>query len=128
MRSSEFTDNNVWKRHGKCIIFAIAIVALQLIPIKLVQAEPTPINTHFTIERIFTGKFEPSSMTFLGPDDILVLSRDEGKVYSVSHGVESGPLLDENVATDGYRGLLGVISTINEMQDTNVFLYFTEAR
>ena len=40
----------------------------------------------------------PSSMAFLGPDDVLVLDRDEGKVFRVTHGIQSGPLLDVNVA------------------------------
>ncbi len=67
-------------------------------------------NTQFRIERTFAANFEPSTMTFLGQDDILVLDRDEGKVYRVTHGIESGPLLDVNVGTDGYRGLLGVVA------------------
>jgi glucose/arabinose dehydrogenase len=85
-------------------------------------------NTHFTVERIFTGHFEPSSMTFLAPYDILVLDRDAGKVYRITDGVQSKPLLDVKVATDGYRGLLGVAATLNEKKSINVFLYFTEAR
>ena len=39
----------------------------------------------------------------------------------------SGPILDVNVGTDGYRGLLGVVATDNEKESINVFLYFTEA-
>jgi glucose/arabinose dehydrogenase len=66
-------------------------------------------------------------MTFLGPDDLLLLNRDEGKVYRVTHGIMSGPILDVNVATDGYRGLLGVAAA-NESHFIKVFLYFTEAR
>jgi glucose/arabinose dehydrogenase len=112
----------------KVIIFAIIIGALQLIPIKFVHAEPTMINPRLTIERIFEGNFEPSSMTFLGPDDIMVLDRDEGKVYRIKHGIESGPILDVNVATDGYRGLLGIVPSTNQKESTNLFLYFTEAR
>ena len=49
-------------------------------------------------------------MVFLGPDDILVPDRDEGKVFRVTHGIQSGPLIDVNVVTNGYRGLLGVAS------------------
>jgi hypothetical protein len=66
-------------------------------------------------------------MTFLAPNDILVLDRDAGKVYRVTNGDLSGPILDVNVGTEGYRGLLGVV-TANEKELTRVFLYYTEAR
>jgi aldose sugar dehydrogenase len=112
----------------KLIILAIILLALQLIPSKSLHAEPIMTNTHFAVERIFTGHFEPSSMTFLSPYDILVLDRDVGKVYRITDGVQSKPLLDVKVATDGYRGLLGVAATFDEKKSINVFLYFTEAR
>ena len=47
-------------------------------------------------------------MAFLSADDVLVLDRDEGKVFRIIDGVQSKPLLDVKVATVGYRGLLGV--------------------
>jgi len=109
------------------IIFAIILVAIQLIPIIFVHAEPTMTNTHFRIERTFSANFEPSSMAFLGQDDILILDRDEGKVYRVTHGIKSGLLLDVNVGTDGYRGLLGVVATYDSQESIHVFLYFTES-
>ena len=73
-----------------------------------VQAQPLVVNPMFDVETVFSGSFEPSSMVFLGQDDILVLDRDEGKVFRVTDGIQSKPLLDVNVATDGYRGLLGI--------------------
>lgn len=66
-------------------------------------------------------------MTFLGADDILLLDKDNGKVYRIKNGIESGPLLDVNVASDGYRGLLGVTASNKEIEPTKIFLYFTEA-
>src|SRR5688500_13042363 len=98
----------------KRLIFGIILVAVQLIPAISVHAEPTITNTHFRIERIFSANFEPSSMAFVGQDDILVLDRDVGKVYRVTHGIKSPPILDVNVGTAGYRGLLGVVATVNE--------------
>jgi aldose sugar dehydrogenase len=111
----------------KPLIFGIILVAVQLIPAISVHAEPTITNTHFRIERIFSADFEPSSMAFVGQDDILVLDRDVGKVYRVTHGIKSPPILDVNVGTAGYRGLLGVVATVNEKETIEVFLYFTEA-
>jgi glucose/arabinose dehydrogenase len=111
----------------KSLIFVIMFVVVQLIPNLFIHAEPTITDTNFRIERIFAANFEPSSMAFLGEDDILILDRDEGKVYRLTHGVESGPLLDVNVGTDGYRGLLGVVATVDAQESVSVFLYFTES-
>lgn len=91
------------------------------------NAQPAATSSTFSLERIFTGHFEPSSMTFLAPDDLLVLDRDAGKVYRITNGDMSDPILDLNVATAGYRGLLGV-AVYKENELTRVFLYFTEAR
>ena len=110
------------------MILVAILLAFQLMPSITLHAEPVTTNAHFTAERIFTGQFEPSSMTFLSPDDILVLDRDTGKVYRITGGAQSKPLLDVKVATDGYRGLLGIAATFNEKKSINVFLYFTEAR
>lgn len=109
------------------LIFCIILMAILIIPVIFVHAEPTITNTHFSIERTFTANFEPSSMAFVGQDDILVLDRDMGKVYRVTHGIKSSPILDVNVGTAGYRGLLGVVTTVNEKESIEVFLYFTEA-
>jgi glucose/arabinose dehydrogenase len=90
------------------------------------QVQPFVLNPKFQVQRVFAGHFEPSSMAFLGPDDILVLDRDEGKVFRVTHGIQSDPLLDVNVATNGYRGLLGVADSVNQ-NNTYVFLYYTQS-
>ena len=66
-------------------------------------------------------------MAFLSADDVLVLDRDEGKVFRIIDGVQSKPLLDVKVATVGYRGLLGVATSAHEENIPKVFLYYTEA-
>lgn len=111
----------------KPLIFCFLLIATQIIPVIFVHADPTITNTHFSIERTFTANFEPSSMAFVGQDDILVLDRDVGKVYRVTHGIKSSPILDLNVGTAGYRGLLGVVATVNEKGSIKVFLYLTES-
>lgn len=66
-------------------------------------------------------------MAFVGPDDILVLDRNEGKVYRITGGImASEPVLDVNIATVGYRGMLG-IDTLKHEASNYVFLYYTES-
>ncbi len=109
------------------MFFDFVIVAIFLISVTAVFAAPALINPRFIIEKIFTGDFKPSTMAFLSADDIVILDRDAGKVFTIIDGVQSKPLLDVNVATIGYRGLLGVAVSGNEKNIPNVFLYYTEA-
>jgi aldose sugar dehydrogenase len=120
-------SSRVAKATKKVSIIGITILITINILVNYVWAEPVTVNPRFSVERIFTGNFEPSTMTFLAPNDILVPDRDTGKVYRVTNGDVSGPILDVNVGTDGYRGLLGVVATVNENESINVFLYFTES-
>jgi hypothetical protein len=49
----------------------------------------------------------PTSMAFLGPDDILVLEKNEGTVNRIVNGeMLPEPLLDVNVSTEYERGML----------------------
>lgn len=66
-------------------------------------------------------------MAFVSLDDILVLDRNEGKVYRITSGImASEPVLDVNIATVGYRGMLG-IDTLKREGRNYVFLYYTES-
>jgi len=104
-------SSKVARAAKKRLIFGIIIVITINILVNYGWAQPVTVNPRFSVERIFTGHFEPSSMTFVAPNDILVLDRDAGKVNRVTNGVVSGPVLDVNVGKDGYRGLLGVVSS-----------------
>src|SRR5687768_3845857 len=98
------------------------------VSITSLYGQPMTVDDYLTVEKIFTGSFKPSTMAFLGPDDILILDRDEGKIYRVTDGTLSEPLLDVKVSTDGYRGLIGIAVSNKDNVTPNVFLYFTEAR
>ena len=58
----------------------------------------------------------------------LILDRDEGKVFRVINGkMLQQPVIDVNVATVGYRGMLGIAVSTDLNNRTSVFLYYTEA-
>jgi glucose/arabinose dehydrogenase len=79
------------------------------------------------IDEVFRGPIKPTTMVFIAPNEFLLLERNEGKIYHVANGkMDSKPLLDVNVATDGYRGMLGIAASTKN-NNTNIFLYFTEA-
>lgn len=93
-------------------------------------AEPTIFDNELRVEVVFKGLEFPANIAFLGPNDILVLEKDNGMVKRIENGVMLGkPLLDVNVANKKYeRGLLGIaIVNGNSSRPTYIFLYYTES-
>lgn len=69
-----------------------------------------------------------TSMAFLGPDDILVLEKNTGKVQRILNGsLQQIPLLQVKVGTEVELGMLGIAISKNQPGKTFVFLYYTEA-
>jgi glucose/arabinose dehydrogenase len=72
----------------------------------------------------------PTTMAFLGPNDILVLEKNKGTVRRITNDrVLSQPLLDVDVANKYERGMLGIAvdkKNSEEGMNTHVFLFFSE--
>jgi aldose sugar dehydrogenase len=80
------------------------------------------------VQVIANGLSLPTSMAFLGPNDILVLEKDKGTVIRILDGkMIQQPLLDVNVATQIERCMCGIAADVSDLNVTYVFLYFTEA-
>ena len=70
---------------------------------------PVIADPNLKVEMVFKGDKFPSSMAFLGPNDILLLQKNNGTVERIVNGtLHSKPLLHVNVATEQERGMLGV--------------------
>ena len=98
--------------------------------------QPVISDPNLKVETVFKGDKFPSSMAFLGANDILILQKNNGIVERIVNGtLRSKPLLHVNVATEQERGMLGVtVSSIKSKTNsthpaatTYVFLYFTES-
>jgi aldose sugar dehydrogenase len=92
------------------------------------QTLPYINDTALKVETVFQGLNFPTSMDFLGPNDILVLEKNEGTVQRIVNGtIQPHPLLRVNVSTQAERGLLGIAIAKNASASiTHVFLYYTE--
>jgi glucose/arabinose dehydrogenase len=93
-------------------------------------AEPLLNDPSLGVQLVSDGLELPTSVAFLGPDDILVLEKEKGTVQRIVNGkMLPEPILDVNVATQSERGMLGIAvaekATLNA--PTYVFLYYTEA-
>ena len=88
---------------------------------------PTVNPQNLTVKKITSELDVPTSMAFLGPNDILVTEKNTGKVMRVLNGqVQKDPVLDVPVANEIERGLLGIaVSHVNGK--VYVFLSYTES-
>jgi aldose sugar dehydrogenase len=91
-------------------------------------------NPDLKVVEVSDGLDFPTSMAFLGPEDILVLEKNDGTVRRVLNGgLLEEPLLNVNVANEGERGMLGIAvaekeTSVEEVDHvTYVFLYYTES-
>jgi glucose/arabinose dehydrogenase len=112
---------------------------------------PTVNDPNLKVEKVFEGLRFPTKMAFLGPNDILVLEKDNGTVQRIVNGkMLPEPILDVNVANKFERGMLGIaVAKHNNNNDqlqqqeqgndaansdgadtspTYVFLYYAESK
>ena len=60
-------------------------------------------------EVVATGLRSPTTMAFLGPNDILVNEKNNGTVQRITNGkIQPQPILDVSVANKNERGMLGI--------------------
>lgn len=90
-------------------------------------AAQTVSDSSLEVTALAAGDLEqPTTMAFVGPDDILVLEKATGRVRRVVGGVlDSTIALDLHVNSASERGLLGI--AVNTESPPRVFLYVTEA-
>jgi len=90
---------------------------------------PTLNDPNLKVEALVKGLDVPTSMAFLGPNDILVLEKNTGTVVRIVDGeILKKPLLRVGVAQGVEYGMLGIAIAKNTNSDgsRNVFLYYTE--
>ena len=98
-------------------------------PVKIIEngSVPTINDPSLYLDTVVTGLEFPTSMAFLGPDDILVLEKNKGTVRRIHNGnLLPDPLLDVNVGTLDDRGMLGIALAKDKNANRDVFVYFTE--
>ena len=109
----------------KKVPFLIAACFLSVAPC---FAAPSLTDSNLEVREVVSGLSSPTTMAFIGPDDILVLQKDDGKVRRVIGGVlQSGQVLDLAVDASGERGLLGIALHPNFPATPFVYLYYTES-
>lgn len=90
---------------------------------------PTITDPHLTVEMVADKLDFPTSMAFIGENDVLVTEKNTGKVIRIVDGkIVDEPVIDIAVATQIERGLLGIdVSKDPSSGKTFVFLFYTES-
>ncbi|HET6800026.1 MAG TPA: PQQ-dependent sugar dehydrogenase [Nitrososphaeraceae archaeon] len=93
------------------------------------EEEPFIKDPNLGVELVSSDVLElPTSMAFLGPDDILVLEKEKGTVQRIVNGkLLPTPVLTVDVASQVERCMCGIAVTKSDSGTVYVFLYFTEA-
>jgi glucose/arabinose dehydrogenase len=79
------------------------------------------------VRTVVSGLVTPSTMAFIGPNDLLVTEKNTGRVQRVVSGVVTGPVLDLAVNFASERGLLGIAVHPEFPENPGVYLYWTES-
>jgi aldose sugar dehydrogenase len=91
---------------------------------------PDVKDSNLKVELVASGLHSPTSMAFLGPDDLLVLEKDKGTVRRIVNGtLLADPLLDVSVASRNERGMLGIAVARDDTtaEPVLIFIYYTES-
>src|SRR5215216_5287044 len=93
------------------------------------EEQPSIKDPNLGVQLVSSDGLEfPTSMAFLGPDDILVLEKEKGTVQRIVNGkMLLTPVLTVDVATEVERCMCGIAVSKSDSGTVYVFLYFTEA-
>jgi glucose/arabinose dehydrogenase len=116
-------------RKGSYRIAATLLVCLLVIFIgdEAIEAQPTLVDPRLDVRTVVSGLNSPTTMAFLGEDDILVLEKETGRVRRVMNGAIQSTVLDLPVNFGSERGLLGIALHPEFPTNPGVYLFWTES-
>ena len=110
---------------GRAFIVAVVLAAAMTLVGRAQAAEPALLDPNLRLSTVATNLVLPTSIAFLGPNDLLVLEKDSGRVLRVTNGIVQGTALDLSVNNFSERGLLGIALHPNFPTIPHVYLYWT---
>jgi aldose sugar dehydrogenase len=114
------------RRRSKCLVHWL-VNALVGVVVSIINAQ-TVTDPALHVREVVAELSQPTAMAFVGPADILVLQKADGRIQRVIDGVlQPGQVLDVAVDNDFERGLLGIAVHPNFPTTPFVYLYYTES-
>src|SRR5438046_295841 len=109
------------------LIATTLAIAFVPAPAALAANGPTMLDPLLGVRPVATGLVAPTSIAFLGANDLLALEKISGRVLRVTNGAVAGVALDLAVNSASERGLLGVALHPRFPATPLVYLYWTES-
>jgi glucose/arabinose dehydrogenase len=108
------------------VVLGIGLISIAL-PVSAARAQtpPTMLDESLDVRAAVQGLTGPTSIAFMGPNDLLVLEKATGRVKHVVAGVTTGIALDLAVNSASERGLLGIALHPDFPTNPGVYLYWT---
>jgi len=119
--------HDAWKH---ALVLACSVGALSgLLPQHAPGQAPAPtvVDPNLAVRTVVAGLNQPTTMAFIGPNDIFVLEKPTGKVQRIRNGAIQGTVLDLAVNSASERGLLGIALHPDFPANPGVYLYWTES-
>jgi aldose sugar dehydrogenase len=88
---------------------------------------PLLVDKDLGVRTVIANLQQPTSMAFIGANDILVLEKASGKVQRVVNGALAATVLDLGVNSASERGLLGIALHPDFPANPGVYLFWTES-
>ena len=88
---------------------------------------PTMVDPRLGVRTVATGLFTPTSIAFVGQNEILAIEKNSGRVQRIVNGLVAGTALDLAVNFGSERGLLGLALHPRFPLNPSVYLYWTES-
>ena len=89
------------------------------------QAGPEMLAPNLAVRTTIADLITPITMTFIGPNDFLILEKNTGQVKRVVNGAVQSTVLDLGVNFASERGLLGIALHPHFPTNPGVYLYWT---
>jgi aldose sugar dehydrogenase len=112
----------------------VALLALTAVGLTLAggtpanaQSGPVMLDPNLAVRTAATGLVTPTTLAFIGADDLLVLEKTTGRVQRVVRGAVQSTALDLTVNFGSERGLLGIALHPSFPSNPGVYLYWTES-
>jgi aldose sugar dehydrogenase len=121
---SPYGGDKVYSAYGQNAVNPIMSVNKETMADEYIVNDP-----NLKTELVAQGLDYPTTMAFVGKNDILVLEKDKGTVRRILNGqILEKPLLDANVSGFGEDGMVGIsVAKGSKENNTYVYLYFTQS-
>lgn len=116
-----------WRRSLLRGVCACALLANPLHSALAQAPAPAVLDPNLAVRTAVAGLNQPTTMAFLGANDILLLEKATGRVQRARNGAVEATVLDLPVNSASERGLLGIALHPDFPANPGVYLFWTES-